>query len=600
MKTHDGPQRARRQEAGVAMALVLVVTLLVSLVSATLVALAMQEYQTAATAHSSRQAFQAAEAAVEKAIFELKRDPDWDDSAAATRNLPASGMWRPLWDGAADVVDRDFPAGAPVGRITVEVCRYDGSTYCPGTVNPVVASCTPATCIWIRATGRVASASRRIEVLLGRIGPGVDFDAYSASPVNIGAGGGGNGEFNLHGSLYIASCIDPDGAGGQPCIGLSLQGNAAILNDVPFPGDAAPPYHNRVYVRGHIVGQGNSWQIGTDSQPMWGVHAFGWDPTVDNQIDAYQKDYSVPLVPFPDPSAPCTGSSPKACLINRLYLPAGDPDRIVPANATRAYVCASAAGCTTAQWQVVDLTNPGATLTLSASTPTISRVVIPDRDASGQPLIDCTTPTGVAACNAATGRSDDVDGTDDFALVYNGFLSPGTVNLYTQRNAYIHTRAHLRFLGTVTYSGFTTFLVENSDEPGAPTPAVEIGGAFTPLCRASQSAACPQTFGQPAGGSPPGDTFAFAVGPANPTTLGGGIYVRGAGIELNAVLIAHGTIKNDNPQDWRGFFIARLLDWDNNPTIRPVTALRANFPPGIADAARPAFGTLEFRWREVF
>jgi hypothetical protein len=67
--------------------------------------------------------------------------------------------------------------------------------------------------------------------------------------------------------------------------------------------------------------------------------------------------------------------------------------------------------------------------------------------------------------------------------------------------------------------------------------------------------------------------------------------VRGAGLELTAVLVAHGTIKNDNPQEWRGFFIAGLLDWDNNPTIRPVTALRTNFPPGIADAARPAFGT---------
>lgn len=600
MRITQARRRLVAGESGIAMALVLFVTLLVSLVSAALISLAMQEYQTAGTAQSSRQAFQVAEAAVEKTIYELKRDAEWDDAAGATRNVTVPGQWRPLWDGAADVVNRDFPAAAPLGRITVELCRYDASSFCPGVVSPVIPACTPSTCIWIRAAGRFASASRRLEVLLGKIGPGVDFDAYSASPVNVGAGGGGNGEFNFHGSLYIASCTDPDGGGAQPCIGLSMQGNGAILNDVPFPGDTAPPYHNRVYVRGHIVGQGNSWRIGATAQPMWGVHAFGWNPVYDNQIIAYQSDHSVPLVPFPDPSAACAGPSPRTCLINRIYLPDGDPDRIVPANALVAYTCPNAGGCTAAQWQRVDLSDPAATLTLSANNPTVARVLIPDRDPTGLPLIDCTTARHAPTCNAATGTADDVDGADDFSLVYNGFQSTGAVNLYAQRGAFIHTRAHLRFVGTVTYSGFTTFIVENSDDATTATPAVEIRSSFTPLCRASQESACTQTFGQPPGGSPAGETLAFAVGPSNPVTPGGGIYVRGAGLELNAVLVAHGTIKNDNPQEWRGFFIAGLLDWDNNPTIRPVAGLRANFPPGIADAARPAFGTLAFRWREIF
>ncbi len=593
--------RTRSNESGIALILVLVLALLVSLISATLVALAMGEYQTSGTAASSRQAFQITEAAVEKGIFELKRDPQWDDALGATRNLTGPGVWQPLWDGAANVTNQDFPSSAPVGRITLELCRYDTGTFCPGVINPVEPACFTSTCVWMRATGRAGGASRRIEVLLGKILPGVDFTAYSASPVNIGAGGGGNGDFRLHGSLYIASCIDPDGAGPQPCIGLSMQGNGMILNDVPFIGDTSPPYHNRVYVRGNITGQGTSWQIGQNTQLMWGVHAFGWDPSIDSQIDAYQKDYSVPYVPFPDPSAVCAGTSPKPCLINRVYLPAGDPDRIVPSNARFAYVCPNSGGCTAAQWQSVDLMNPAPVLTLSSSNPTRTKVLIPDRDpATGLPVINCTNGAQTATCNATNGALTDVSGANNFSLVFNGFLGSGSTNLYAQRDAFIHTRAHLRFDGTIIYTGFTTFLVENSDDVGASSPAVDIRGSFAPACRASQGTGCTQTFGLASGGAPAGNTFAFAVGPSNPATTGGAGYIRGSGIELNLVLFAHGTIKNDNPQDWYGIFIAQLLDWDNNPSIFPVNSLRANLPPGISNASQPPFGVGAFRWREVF
>jgi len=64
--------------------------------------------------------------------------------------------------------------------------------------------------------------------------------------------------------------------------------------------------------------------------------------------------------------------------------------------------------------------------------------------------------------------------------------------------------------------------------------------------------------------------------------------------------MAHGTLKNDNPQSWYGLFVAGLLDWDNNPSIHAVTGLRANLPPGLDGFTSSAFGLVVFRWREVF
>lgn len=72
------------------------------------------------------------------------------------------------------------------------------------------------------------------------------------------------------------------------------------------------------------------------------------------------------------------------------------------------------------------------------------------------------------------------------------------------------------------------------------------------------------------------------------TVLGGLLY------------LAHGTLQNDNPQAWYGLFVAGLLDWDNNPSIFPVTMLRANLPPELEGLTGSAFGVVVFRWREVF
>ncbi|MGH2452154.1 MAG: hypothetical protein ACRDF5_00100 [bacterium] len=547
-----GWRKRLHDESGAALAATLATIILNFLVSATLVSLAMSEYQTAGVAAQSRQAFQLAGAALARGTFEVSRDGEWDDGAGATaEHTPGdTATWYRLFDGAAFVDNVSYPASSPLGRITVQLRAVASGEY-PG--------CNSETCIWVRATGRVRNASRRIEVLLGKI-TAADFTAYSDSDINVGAGGGGNGSFTLHGSLYIANCTNMVIDGQTFCVGLNMQGTGAILNDRPFFTDTpgVEPYHNRVYARGYVTGQGNSWQIGLDAQKMWGVHAAGWPPANDNQIDAYRRDDAVPIIPFADPSQLIAARKAEA------------------ANALVAYECTRPGGiCTAAQWQQVDLTNATATLLLRNN----AKVVIPDQSAG----TDCTTALGAVTCNLATPTPLSVDGAGNFSMVFNGYLGAGVANMATQRDAYIHMNSRVEVRTDLLYQGTATFLVENSN-----AQAVEIRSSVTPVCAVSQGSGCSQTFGQPGG-----HTYAFAVD--------GGMYVRGAGLEMNVVLLAHDALKNDNPQDWYGLFIADELDFDNNPQIYPVSGLKANLPPGIGEYVQSgAFGVVPFLWRELF
>jgi hypothetical protein len=66
-------------------------------------------------------------------------------------------------------------------------------------------------------------------------------------------------------------------------------------------------------------------------------------------------------------------------------------------------------------------------------------------------------------------------------------------------------------------------------------------------------------------------------------------------------MFAHGTLQNDNPQEWYGLFIANQLDFDNNPQIYFVDNLRLNLPPGVGEHMRSAaFGAQIYRWEEIF
>ncbi len=550
-------QPARRGESGMALMLTLVTTLLTLIVSATIVTMALNEYQNSGVAETSRLAYQIASAAVEKAVYELKRDADWADSIGATADhtLGDTTTWYRLYDGAAFVENLDFPTASPLGRITVHL---------RGVSNAEVRGCNPETCIWARATGRVGIASRRVQVLLGKL-TSADFTAYSATAINVGAGGGGNGAFTIHGALYVANCTNMNISGQIRCVGLNMQGDGAVYNDRASVGDTpgVTPYHNRVLVRGHVTGQGNSWMVGTPPQRMWGVHASGWAAAVDNQIHAYHRDNTVPHVPFPDPSVLIANQQ-----VNR-------------ANAMTAYSCTQPGGvCTAAQWQAINLNSSAAVLTLAPG----AKVVIPDQAAG----IDCRGAQA-PACSSATGA--DVPGTTNFSLVFNGFAGAGVSNLVTQRDAYLYMQARLLVTADVRYQAYTTVLIENTD-----SESVEIRASMTPVCPVSQAAACTQTFGQASG-----QTLAFAIGPSNPTTAGGGAYVRGAGLEINLIMMAHGSLHNDNPQAWHGLFIANQLDFDNNPQIYYVDGLRLNLPIGVGEHMRSAFFGVQFyRWEEIF
>jgi hypothetical protein len=609
-------------QRGVALAVVLVTIVLVLIISATLVAIAVNEYQVAGASEASEQAFRLAESGIEIGIARLRLDPDWSDTNGATGGRSPNPPWFFLLDGG-DFDRRAFPPGSTSSTITVELCRYSQGQACGvpnATADPL---CNDVDCIWIRATGRVPGASRRIEALLGRFNPGTDLINFSNTAINLGAGGGGNGTFRLHGSLYVAKCTMQQGV----CVGLQMQGDGQILNDRPHPTvDEGctpptvpcdlPPYNNRVYVNGAITGQGNSWTIGLSTQPMMAVHATGgWLPAYDNQIHGFSTGTSVPALEYPDPSRACqdgVSADQQRCLINRLYLPNTDPGRLVPANALKAYVCLSPSGCS--QWREIELDEPNETLYFCSSgcptpgwtwranpnQPTRTRIVIPARNASGDPAVDCRTDA--TTCNNASGANG------QFSVVFNGFASTGT-NLFVTRNAFIHAKTRLVFDGDVRYDGFATVLVENTGN--LPTPAIEIRGSFTPLCPASQSLAdptwCPDTaFAR-------GNTLAFAVGPGcesnvfsdncpGPANEGrGSVYIRGSTTEVNLVIVAHGTVKNDVAgQRWYGLFIAHLLDWDNNPEIFPVPELRypGRMPPGFQSFFRGSSGVAVYRWWE--
>ncbi len=157
-----------RGESGVAMALTLMTLVVLWTVSAALVAVVRHEYRSAALALEAQQALWLAESGVERAAFELGRDPDWTDARGATALLNPSGGWALLClDPEAEVGCRApaeevaFPADGPSGRITVR--------WRP-------ASCSG--CVEVQAWGRTQKAVRSVTALLRREAEGVRVVAW--------------------------------------------------------------------------------------------------------------------------------------------------------------------------------------------------------------------------------------------------------------------------------------------------------------------------------------------------------------------------------------------------------------------------------------
>ncbi|MCS7236429.1 MAG: hypothetical protein RMM30_10715 [Armatimonadota bacterium] len=151
-------------QEGAALVFALAVLLLVALAAHAALAVLAYEARASATARESAAAFQVAEAGLERATFELARDPDWRDARGATALADPSGVeWRPLCldpgsDGACRVSAESvaFLAGDPLGNFTVRMKLRAGT------------ECGEEGCVCVRSTGQARGAVRRVEAVVSR------------------------------------------------------------------------------------------------------------------------------------------------------------------------------------------------------------------------------------------------------------------------------------------------------------------------------------------------------------------------------------------------------------------------------------------------
>jgi hypothetical protein len=155
-------------ESGLALVVTLGAILVMLTVSATLAAVARNEYRLAAVSEASRQALVVAEAGLERGLFEVRRDAQWTDTTGATA-MNTGSSWYPLClapngvppCGGARAVGLPFPAADPIGTVTIELSEATANAA-PG--------CDRASCIRVRATGRVRESVRVVQAVARRVG----------------------------------------------------------------------------------------------------------------------------------------------------------------------------------------------------------------------------------------------------------------------------------------------------------------------------------------------------------------------------------------------------------------------------------------------
>ncbi len=160
-------QSVVRDQGGAGLVFTLAVLLLVAMAGQAALAVMAHEAKATATSVDSLTAFQVAEAGLERATFELVRDPDWSDRRGATALLDrAGGGWSGLCldpgaDGvcarAADAVP--FPQDGLLGSFRVRLRVWPGE------------GCGPEGCLCVWSTGTARSATRRVESVLTRASP---------------------------------------------------------------------------------------------------------------------------------------------------------------------------------------------------------------------------------------------------------------------------------------------------------------------------------------------------------------------------------------------------------------------------------------------
>jgi hypothetical protein len=272
---------AHDSDSGIILLQVMAFSIILAMITFALVNLTISEYSTANAADQGMRAFFIADAGVERAITVLRADSNWNDSLGADKNANNT-TWQSLYDafqagGAGNAISQTYPSGGGSGSGTYSVYikrPAAGSPY------------NPTHTIWIRVIGKSGVATRSIEVLLHRLTP-LDFSVYSAQSYTVSNGGG---NVTLHGSAYFYQDL-----------GLKAV-QTGIYNDRQIVSTDLPPYTNQLYVKGTLdMSKGNS-NVGTQSQPMYGVHAGGLSLKNNGtqNLNTLELDNVVPSIPYPN------------------------------------------------------------------------------------------------------------------------------------------------------------------------------------------------------------------------------------------------------------------------------------------------------------
>jgi hypothetical protein len=267
-------------DSGVILLQVMAFSIILAMITFALVSMSLSEYATANTADRGMRAFYIADAGVERAIAVLRADPNWNDGLGADQNLNNTNTWQPLYDafqsgGAGNALSQTYPSGGGAGSGTYSIY-----------ITRPAAPFNPAHTIWIRVIANAGAATRSIEVLLHRLTP-LDFSVYSAQSYTVSNGGG---NVTLHGSAYFYQDL-----------GLKAV-KTGIYNDRQIQSTDLSPYTNQMYVKGTLdMSTGNS-NIGTQSQPMYGVHAGKLNLKNNGTVNlnTLELDNIVPSIPYPN------------------------------------------------------------------------------------------------------------------------------------------------------------------------------------------------------------------------------------------------------------------------------------------------------------
>jgi hypothetical protein len=531
----EGRRRPGRGERGFVLIQVMVFSIILAMITFALVNLSMSEYATATSADQGMRAFFIADAAVERAVTVLRADSNWNDGLGADRNANNTS-WQPLYDafqagGGANAVNRAYPAagGAGSGVYSIYVKR-------PGPGSPYNAADT----IWIRATGQVGPATRGIEVLLHRLTP-LDFSVYSAQSYTVGNGGG---NVTLHGSAYFYQNL-----------GLKAV-KTGIYNDRQIQSTDLPPYTNQLYVKGTLdMSTGNS-TVGTQTQPMYGVHAGALNLKNNGTQNLYtlELDNIVPNIPYPNVAGYIT-----SVLANQTY------GNLLAANQQTMALCVNMGGVWTQSF------TPG--LTFAGTEWTIPTKAYTTCDSNA------TNPANYMA-HWNPGQS--VPLTLNSSYSSSPILVPGAVAVNQ----------------TVSYSGIGTFVVEVLG--GGTGLGVNTGQILSSSPASYSSGTNPCNYPNPSS-MPHQDLMAFIIA-GNAVMMGSGTT---CGQENDVVIIAGAGGTSNFTSSYKvnmyGVVITEQLDTTQNPDFYQVPDILQYVPGPVSTLAtfNATMPVVVWQWREL-